>query len=35
MKTQKFDISNYLDNKEIIAKYLNTVIEEGNDQDLI
>ncbi|WP_245539684.1 addiction module antidote protein [Riemerella columbina] len=31
----KFSISNYLDNNEIIAEYLNTVLEEGNDADLI
>ena len=35
MKTSKFDIANYLDNYEMIAEYLNTVLEEGNDADLI
>ncbi len=35
MEMTKFSISNYLDNNEIIAEYLNTVLEEGNDADLI
>ena len=35
MKTSKFDIADYLDSKEIIAEYLNTALEEGNNQDLI
>jgi DNA-binding phage protein len=29
MKTSKFDIADYLDIKEMIAEYLNTVLEEG------
>ncbi len=35
MKTSKFDIADYLDSKEMIAEYLNTVLEEGDDTDLI
>jgi DNA-binding phage protein len=35
METSKFDIADYLDSKEMIAKYLNTVIEEGNNSDII
>ena len=35
MKTSKFDIADYLESKEMIAEYLNTVLEEGNDADVI
>ena len=35
METSKFDIADYLDDKEMIAEYLNTVLEEGNDSDVI
>jgi probable addiction module antidote protein len=35
METTKFDIADYLDNKEMIAEYLNTVLEEGNNSDII
>ncbi len=35
MEVTKFDIADYLDNKEIIAEYLNEVLENGNDNDLI
>ena len=35
MATSKFDIADYLDNNEMIAEYLNTVLEEGNDSDVI
>jgi probable addiction module antidote protein len=35
MEATKFDISDYLDSNEMIAEYLNTVLEEGNDSDLI
>ena len=35
MNTSKFDIADYLDNNEMIAEYLNTVLEEGNDSDII
>ncbi|MFN4198788.1 MAG: addiction module antidote protein, partial [Flavobacterium sp.] len=29
------DIADYLDDKEIIAEYLNTVLEEGDEKDVI
>lgn len=35
MNTSKFDIADYLDNNEMIAEYLNTVLEVGNDSDII
>ncbi|MDF5691189.1 addiction module antidote protein [Aquirufa aurantiipilula] len=35
METSKFDIADYLDNNEMIAEYLNTVLEEGNEADVI
>jgi len=35
MGTSKFEIADYLENKEMIAEYLNTVLEEGNNADLI
>jgi DNA-binding phage protein len=35
METSKFDIVDYLDSKEMIAEYLNTVIEERNKSDII
>ena len=35
MRTSRFDIADYLDSKEMIAEYLNTVLEEGNNADLI
>lgn len=35
MDTTKFDIADYLDNKEMIAEYLNTVLEEGDNADVI
>ena len=35
MRTSKFDIADYLENKEMIADYLNTVLEEGNESDII
>jgi probable addiction module antidote protein len=35
MKTSKFDIADYLDDKEIIAEYLNTVLEDGDEKDVI
>lgn len=31
----KFDIADYLDDDEMIAEYLNTVLEEGDSQDII
>lgn len=35
METSKFDIADYLDNNEMIAEYLNTVLEEGNDSEIV
>lgn len=35
MDTIKFDIADYLDSKEMIAEYLNTVLEEGDDSDVV
>ena len=35
METTKFDIANYLDSEEMIAEYLNTVLEDGDNSDLI
>lgn len=35
MNTSKFDIADYLDNNVMIVEYLNTVLEEGNDSDII
>lgn len=35
METTKFEIADYLDDKEMIVEYLNTVLEEGNSNDVI
>lgn len=35
MQVTKFEIADYLDNKEMIAEYLNTVLEEGSNQEII
>ena len=35
MDTSKFDIADYFDSNEMIAEYLNTVLEEGSDADVI
>lgn len=35
MGTSKFDIADYLDSKDMIAEYLNTVLEEGDNADVI
>ena len=35
MATTKFDIADYLDSEEMIAEYLNTVLEDGESSDLI
>lgn len=35
METSKFDIADYLDSNEMIAEYLNTVLEEGDNADII
>ena len=35
MKTSKFEIADYSDNHEMIAEYLNTVLEEGNEAEIV
>ena len=35
METSKFDIADYLNNKEMIAEYLNVVLEEGDDAEIV
>ncbi|MCD8406293.1 putative addiction module antidote protein [Tenacibaculum dicentrarchi] len=35
MRTSRFEIADYLESKEMIAEYLNTVLEEGNNADVI
>ena len=35
MESTKFDIADYLDSKEMIAEYLNEILEEGNDAEVI
>ncbi len=35
MTTTKFEIADYLDNNEMIAEYLNTVLEEGNNDEIV
>jgi probable addiction module antidote protein len=35
MGTSKFEIADYLESKEMIAEYLNTVLEEGDNDDII
>ena len=35
MGSSKFDITDYLDSNEMIAEYLNTVLEEGDDSDIV
>ncbi|MBX2984419.1 MAG: putative addiction module antidote protein [Bacteroidia bacterium] len=35
METSKFDIADYLDSNEMITEYLNTVLEEGNDTQIV
>ena len=35
MGTSKFDIADYLDNKELIAEYLNAVLEEGDETEIV
>lgn len=35
MGSSKFEIADYLENKEMIAEYLNVVLEEGNNSDVI
>jgi len=35
IETTRFDIADYLDSEEMIAEYLNTVLEDGDSSDLI
>ena len=35
MGTSKFDIADYLDSKVMIAEYLNTVLGDGNNANII
>jgi probable addiction module antidote protein len=35
MGISKFEIADYLDSKEMIAEYLNTALEEGDNDDII
>jgi probable addiction module antidote protein len=35
METSKFDIADYLDNNEMITEYLNAVLEEGNESQIV
>jgi len=35
MGISKFEIADYLDSKEMIAGYLNTALEEGDNDDII
>ena len=35
MESSKFDIADYLDNNEMIAEYLNAVLEEGDDAEIV
>ena len=35
METSKFDIADYLDSSEVITEYLNVVLAEGNDSELL
>ena len=35
METSRFNISDYLDSNEMIAEYLNTVLADGDDSEVI
>ncbi|MGQ1948645.1 addiction module antidote protein [Geofilum sp. OHC36d9] len=35
MEASKFDIADYLDSNEMITEYLNAVLEEGDNSDVI
>ncbi|MFD0932502.1 addiction module antidote protein [Psychroflexus salinarum] len=35
METSRFEIADYLESEEMISEYLNTVLEDGDDSDLI
>lgn len=34
-KTSKFDIAEYLDDDDMIVEYLNTVLEDGDSEDIL
>lgn len=35
METTKFDIADYLDSPKMIAEYLNAILEEGTESEII
>lgn len=35
METTKFDVADYLDSNEMITEYLNEILENGNENDLV
>lgn len=35
METSKFDIADYLDSNEMIAEYLNAILEDGDENEII
>lgn len=35
MKTQKFDVAEYLDSEEMIAAYLSSILEDGDTDEFI
>lgn len=35
LETSKFDIADYLDSNEMIAEYLNVILEEGSDTEIV
>ena len=35
MKTTKFEIADYLDSKEMVAEYLNAVLEDGTSEEVV
>ena len=35
METSKFEIADYIENNEMIAEYLNVVLEEGSDSEIL
>ena len=35
MEATRFEIADYLDNNEMIAEYLNTVLEEGTNDEIV
>jgi probable addiction module antidote protein len=35
METSKFDIADYLDDNRMIAEYLNAVLEEGSETEIV